>query len=158
MGYSHLRVDLGVIRQGLHLALDFGLQPLEELTRVAEMLERSVYEAGSLRSDGRDLVFQLRNPPLRTGAFGSARLYWDGATHPAPGAWVDAPTGARRPLASLTRESPLVLPTGRRTAFGLPLDGPTSGVRRIRLELQSVAIPPTVWFEFTDRVREGTEP
>lgn len=155
MGYSHLRVDLGVIRQGIHLAFDFGLQPVEELTRVAELLERSVYEVGSLRTDGAEVTFLLRNPPLRTGAFESARLLWDGSLRPIAGAWAAEPAGAPRALESLTRAAPLTLPVGRRTRFGFPAPGDVAGVHRVRLELQSVAIPPRIWFEFSDRVGEA---
>lgn len=158
MGHSHLRVDLGLVRQGVHLAIDFGLQPVEELTRVAELLEHSVYELGSLRGDGREVRFVLRNPPLRTGAFGSVRLFWDGAPQPTAGAWAAGPDGTRRPLDALRRESPLLLPVGRRTRFGFPFAGPVAGVHRVRLELRSVAIPPTIWMEFSDRLQEEARP
>ena len=153
MGHSHLRVDLAVLRQGLHLAFDFGLQPIEELARVAELLEHSVYEPGSLRSNGQEVVFTLRNPPLRTGAFDRARVFFDGALTPAANAWAAGPDGARQPLAALGRDAPLVVPVGRRTHFGFPWDGETGGSRKVRLELHSVAIPPLVWFEFSDHVR-----
>lgn len=155
MGHSHLRVDLAVLRQGLHLALDFGLQPVEELARIAELLEHSVYEPGSLSSNGREVAFTLLNPPLRTGAFDAARIFWDGGATPVAGAWAAGPGEAPRALATVGPDSPLLVPVGRRTRFGFPQDGPAaSGTRKVRLELHSVAIPPLVWFEFSDRVRE----
>lgn len=155
MGHSHLRLDLAVLRQGLHLALDFGLQPVEELARIAELLEHSVYESGSLGSNGREVTFTLLNPPLRTGAFDAARIFWDGASTPVVGAWAAGPEEGPRPLETVRRDSPLVVPVGRRTRFGFPQRGlAASGTRKVRLELHSVAIPPLVWFEFSDRLRE----
>ncbi len=157
MASGHFRMDLAVVRQGLDVLFGFGLRPLEEMVTVAELLEHSVYEHGSLACDGPRATFVLLNPPLRMGAFHSATLLWDGAPVPSQGVRVRPGGSAEtRAFSDLTRERPVTLPIGERTRFwveGVPLD---PGAHRVRLELFSVAIPPRVWFEFTDRLAPDT--
>jgi hypothetical protein len=150
------RTDLGLVDQGIELGLDFGIHSVVELARLGELLLHSVYERGSLRLDGGQAVFTLRNPPLRMGAFSRVRLFWDGAEVPAAAVSIAPALGTPRALAEVDREHPVTIPVGERTRFRL---GPVpSDAHRhvVRLELQSVAIPPTVWFEFSDVL--GAEP
>jgi len=153
MPRGHLRMDLSVVRQGLHLAREFGLRPLEELARVAELVEHSVYEAGSLRSGEDEIRFTLLNPPLRMGAFSRIGLAWDGVPIPPDRAWIRLP-GAPGPsaLSLVTVSSPVTIPIGERTEFGFSIAPVPAGAHAVRLELQSVAVPPLVWFDFTDHV------
>lgn len=156
MASGHFRMDLGVVRQGLHLLVSFGLRPLEEMTRVAELLEHSVYEHGSLVRAGAGVSFVLLNPPLRMGAFSRASLTWDGApVAPECSFVLPGGRGPPRALSDLSRERPLTLPVGERSRFTLEPTTVSEGVHRVRLDLQSVAIPPRVWFEFSDRLAEA---
>lgn len=152
-------MDLGVVRQGLHLFLEFGLQPLEEMVRVAELLEHSVYEKGSLTRRGNRVSFVLLNPPLRMGAFHQIALTFDGVPVPPDRATVEpGPRWAPRPLAGISRSSPVTLPVGTRTRFTFESDTNPTGTHRIRLDLHSLAIPPCVWFELSDRMTVQSTP
>ncbi len=66
------------------------------------------------------------------------------------------PGRAWRELTDLSKEQPLDLGPGARIEFAVarPLPEGTKDLG-IRLEFQSIAIPPLVWFEFTDTVRDG---
>lgn len=146
---------LGLLRQGLALEFEFGTSSLESLLRIAETVEESVYEAGSLRrSTGGGLRFVLANPPLRIGAFRRLAVAVNGA--PVPSAEVrfrspGAPTWTE--ASSVSEQNPLVLVPGRRVEFEAGATGPPAGQEAtVRLELESVAIPPLVWFEFRERV------
>jgi hypothetical protein len=151
---------LSLARQTVALGFEFGTHSLEALLWVAETVENSVYEAGSLVREGDGIAFALLNPPLRTGAFQSVRLSLDGQLvdpsrlrlRPGPGRpWQSA--------ASISRETPFTIRPGQRTEVaggtGPPVDGRPMDVR---LELESVAIPPLVWLEFRDIVREPRSP
>lgn len=149
----HLRADLGLVRQGLRLALDYGVRPLEEMVRVAELIESSVYEHGSMTTDGRNVRFRLLNPPLRMGAFSSIALRWDGAAIPPSDATIaSADSQSPRRFESISQAEPATIPIGRRTAIAFETDRREIAVHRVRLELKSVAIPPMVWLEFADRL------
>lgn len=155
---SPLRADLSLVGQGVALGWDYGVHSLVGLARVAELLLHSVYEPGSLREEGGRVTFTLRNPPLRMGAFSGVRILWDGSLVD-PSATQIAPDGVPpRTLSELGRESPVTIPVGRRTRFFLPAVKADGHRHRVRLELQSVAIPPRVWYEFSDELRPGSAP
>lgn len=154
-----LCLDLGLARQGFELGWDFGMQALAEMGRVAELVEHAVYQQGSLGASppgapGR-VGFILRNPPLRVGAFSSVRLLWDGVpVDPDRSGVLVAGTGTWRKFSGVGPESPLSLPVGVRSTFALePPTTALAGTHQVRMELESVAIPPRVWFEFTDAYR-----
>ncbi|MCI4337177.1 MAG: hypothetical protein L3K17_08335, partial [Thermoplasmata archaeon] len=135
-----------------------GLKPFEQMTRVVDLLEHSVYEHGSLRLEGDRISFTLRNPPLRTGAFESIRLLWDGTVVAPATASLAAGSQSPQYLGSISRNAPISLPVGRRSVFSFPRIGEINGEHAVRLELQSVAIPPRVWFEFSDHVQLPAAP
>jgi hypothetical protein len=143
---------LSLLRQGLSVGVEFGAHSLEALLWVAETVEQSVYERGSLTRTPEGLRFWLNNPPLRVGAFSSLRVAIDGTHVPAERARVRGGPGLPwRTLTEISGERPLELRPGERTEVAV--EGvPSAGVREltVRLELQSTAIPPLVWFEFTD--------
>ncbi|MCI4319638.1 MAG: hypothetical protein L3J87_01190 [Thermoplasmata archaeon] len=159
MGMSHLRIDLSLVRQGLSVGWEFGLRSLEDLGSFGEMLQHSVYEAGSFRRVPGGVGFVFRNPPLRMGAFSAVRLFLDGQRHPDACAWVH-PAGVARAIGfpEVGVETPLVIPVGQRTHFFLSgTEALRDGAHEIRLELQSVAIPPVVWFSFDDELAPSSE-
>ena len=145
-----------LLRQGLSVEREFGRHSLETLISVAETIEESVYERGSLMRTANGLTFCLNNPPLRIGAFSSLHLILNERPVPAERVRVRYGPGLPwRAVTEITRERPLELGPGARIELGV--DGPLpDGVRelRIRLELQSTAIPPLVWFEFRDSLRD----
>ena len=158
MGMSHLRLDLSLARQGLSVGWEFGLRSLEDLGAFGELLQHSVYEAGSLRRLPGGIGFVFRNPPLRMGAFSAIRIFLDRERHPDACAWVH-PAGVPRALAfpEVSVDAPLVVPVGQRTHFFLSgTESLREGTHEIRLELQSVAIPPVVWFSFDDTLAPQT--
>jgi hypothetical protein len=143
---------LSLLRQGLSVGSQFGAHSLEALLSVAETIEESVYERGSLTWTSNGFTFRLNNPPLRTGAFSSLGLTIDGARvstgRVRVGGHPDLPW---REVTDISRERPLELRPGDR--IEVAVDRPTrEGVREltVRLEFQSIAIPPLVWLEFTD--------
>jgi hypothetical protein len=143
---------LSLLRQGFSVEKEFGTHSLESLLSVAEMVEESVYERGSLTRTSNGLSFRLNNPPLRTGAFSSLRLLVDGAPVPGERARVRGGPGLPwRDLTDISTERPLELRPGEVTEIAMGLS-PPGGAKKlaVRLELQSTAIPPLVWFEFTD--------
>ena len=146
--------DLALLEQGVEVAVGFGLRSLEGLVDVAELLEQSVYEPRSLRRTPAGFQFTLLNPPLRMGAFSSVRLIWNGAAIGATDVTIALPGEPPRGLDSIAPEHPVTLPVGRRTRFAVVSGNVPSGRQQLRLELQSVAVPPKVWFEFSDEIRE----
>jgi hypothetical protein len=154
MRFARLRTDLRLVRDGVRVAFDFGVPTLTGLVAVAELLGHDVYEVGSLQRTTEGVRFLLRNPPLRMGAFSGLKLFVEGQPIPPPDAQV-IPGGADRPVrfSEIDRAHPVTLPIGQRTAFHLRLASIPSGPLHLRLELQSVAIPPLVWLEFTDAAR-----
>jgi hypothetical protein len=160
VGGHHLGTALSLVRQGLTVGREFGVHSLEALLWVAETVEESVYAPRSLVRTHEGLAFVLSNPPLRMGAFSSLRLLLDGVEVP-PGE-VRFRSGADRPwrtAAEVSRLTPLELRPGEPTEVTIgraPAEGPRAVT--IRLELQSVAIPPLVWFEFTEVPRLEVPP
>lgn len=154
MRTARLRGDLSLLRQGVDVAIGFGVRSLGGLVSVAELLESSVYERGSLTATPSGFSFTFLNPPLRMGAFSALRLSWNGARVPPEDAQVRT-TGSAQPrsFASVDRAHPFVLPVGARTHFEVHLPRAEPGTQRVRLELESVAIPPLVWFEFAEVAR-----
>lgn len=152
----HLRGDVGLILEAVSLVREFGLHSADRLAHVAEFLERSVYASKSLHAVPGGVVFTLLNPPLRVGAFSSIRVAWDGTFVPSERVFVRAEGHAiDRPLTDVTLGRPIELSPGRRMVFrlaGIPVG---SGSHRVRLELQNIAIPPLVWFEFADTIGEA---
>lgn len=145
---------LSLLRQGLELDVEYGTRSLESLVRIAEVVEESVYAAGSLQAVPSGIRFVLNNPPLRLGAFGALRVKLDGV-YVAPGAVRFRPVGETtwRSDATVGRPTPLVLLPGRATEFVVDRTPVPQGPLTVRLELTSVAIPPLVWFEFREPVR-----
>lgn len=153
MGLRHLRGDVGLLREAISLIHEFGLHSAERLAHVAAFLERSVYAPGSLHSVPGGVAFTLLNPPLRVGAFSSMRLLWDGERVPAKEVWVQGEGQAvERSVTDITEARPIELRPGQQIAFRLTGVPAGPGHHRVRLELQSIAIPPLVWFEFSDPV------
>jgi hypothetical protein len=153
------RGDVGLIRQGISVVNEFGLRSAERLAFVADFLERSVYAPKSLRAVPEGIGFTLLNPPLRVGAFSSLRVAWDGTFHPPDRAFVRAEGRAiDRALADIGAARPVELRPGERVDFrltGIPAD---ARPHRVRLELQNIAVPPLVWFEFEDTISEPARP
>lgn len=153
-----LGIDLGLLREGLQIGRGFGLHSLEEMARIALYLESAVYDRGSLRPIPDGIAFALHSPPLRMGAFQRVSLTWDGrllplvdcTAHP-----VDLPAPVR--LDTIDRPHPLILPVGERIEFAAVVPPPEAGPHTIRVDLESVAIPPVVWFQLTDHLRGGSE-
>lgn len=158
MPHGPVRTDLGLLDQGIEVGLQYGVHSLVELARMAEMLLHSVYEPGSLRREDGRATFTLRNPPLRMGAFRAIELFWDGVPVP-PGSVTIASSGEPpRPLEGVDREHPVTIPVGRRTVVRMGAVEADAHPHVVRLELHSVAIPPTVWYEFRDVLHEGKAP
>jgi hypothetical protein len=150
-----IRGDVGLFRQGLSLVAEFGLRSTERLAFVADFLERSVYAPRSLRPAPDGVAFTLLNPPLRVGAFSSVRLAWDGTFLAPERVFVRAAGRAvERSLADIGAPRPIELRPGERVDFRLTGIAIAPGPHRVRLELQNIAIPPLVWFEFVDSIRE----
>lgn len=159
MRFARLGGDLRLLRGGVRIALDFGVHTVEGLALTAELLSRDVYEAHSFRRTPSGLRFVLRNPPLRMGAFSGLTLHVDGVPVPPERAVVrPGSEGDGVRLSDIDAEHPVVLPIGVRTEFrweATPLSGRT---HRVRLDLQSVAIPPKVWLEFVDEAHAESGP
>jgi hypothetical protein len=157
MDLRSIRSRLALLQQGAVVGWAFGADSLAGLVRTAELLRASVLEPGSLRAGADGLRFQLRNPPLRTGAFEALAAMVDGHPVPPERAFVDPGcTGSERSFASINRSSPVELAVGHRHQFRLDTDAASSpGEHTVRLELHSVAIPPTCWLEFVDRFESG---
>ncbi|HTW55733.1 MAG TPA: hypothetical protein VMG36_04710 [Thermoplasmata archaeon] len=145
---------LSALRQGFELDVDFGTHSIEAMTWIAEVVETSVYRRGSLRGTADGLRFALANPPLRLGAFSGVTLRVNGALVP-PERWTIRSGSAAPPRAATTvgAATPIELRSGEAIEVVAAV-GRLSGTVRIRLELESVAIPPRVWMEFDDELRE----
>jgi len=149
---------LSLLRQGLAVEVEFGSHSLEAMVWVAETVERSVYEPHSLCRTADGLRFVLNNPPLRTGAFSWVSLAVDGAVVPPERVWTrPGPGSPWKSLQGISIEHPFEVRPGERTEVvirdPLPLGRPEV---RIRIEFRSVAIPPLVWFEFSDSLGPET--
>ncbi len=160
MREHRLCAALSLIRQGLSLEVEFGTRSLESLLWIAETIEESVYVAGSLERTPDGLRFALANPPLRLGGFRAIRVFVDGAQVPPDQLLVRTGTAASwTPSTAISGTAPLELRPGVRAEFVVagwsraPAGHPT-----IRLELESVAIPPLVWLEFSDDLRAPGAP
>lgn len=151
--FGTLHADINLLRQGVALVSEFGLRSAERLAYVAEFLERGVYSPHSLRRAPDGLGFTLLNPPLRVGAFSSIRVAWDGTFVDSDHAFIRAEGRAiERPLSDIGVARPLELRPGERTDFRLTGVPARAGTHRVRLELKNIAIPPLVWFEFSDTI------
>jgi len=151
---------LSLVHQAVSLEVRYGRHALGALADIAETVEESVYEAGSLARTERGLAFALANPPLRAGAFTAVRLALNGI--PVPSDSLGLRPGAGRPwtlASSVSLASPFEFHPGRRTEIRVePMPGAIAGTVRVRLELVSKAIPPLVWLEFHDALREVPGP
>ena len=153
-----VRLDLELAKEGVLLGWYFGARSVSELVRIANYIQTSVYDRGSLRKRPDGFEFRLANPPLRLGAFHRAFLHVDGA--PVPGERVRVRVQGAvefRSLASLSPDRPLPLLPGRSAEFRVESDPPPARGRtlEIRIDLFNVAIPPPVWIQFRDRVGRG---
>lgn len=152
MSGHHPGSAFSLLRQGLTLGYDFGVHSLEALLWVAETVEESVYLPKSLVRTPLGLSFVLANPPLRLGAFSSLRVWLDGdELRPEETRLRAGPARPWRTTADVTESNPLELRPGEPTEFALDRVPVEEGrTVTVRLELQSVAIPPLVWFEFSE--------
>ncbi len=144
-----------LLRQGLAIEGQFGTHPLEAMLWVARTVEESVYQPESLVRTATGVAFTLANPPLRAGAFSSVRVGVDGQPPRSEGVRVRSPGSAGwRDASGLSRTDPLELRPGEPIEFEVTTSaGRHPRQRTVRLEFQSVAIPPLVWLEFTDSPR-----
>ena len=146
---------LSLVRQGIELEVGYGTRSIEALLWVAETIEEGVYARGSLLRTPNGVAFRLTNPPLRVGAFSALRVAVDG--RPVPTSMVRVRPGEGYPwreVAAISKVSPLELVPGRPTDVAME-HVPTADRLTVRLELDSVSIPPLVWVEFTDHVGEA---
>lgn len=156
MALRHFYGDLTLLRESISLLRDFGFKSTDQLLRIAEFLERNVYPEGSLHRTVDGVGFSLVNAPLRVGAFSAVRVMWDGTPVPMDRAFVRTEDHAvERSLGDIGPLRPLELRPGVRTDFRLVGVSPDADRHTVRLEFQSVAIPPLVWLEFTDAVSES---
>jgi hypothetical protein len=149
---------LSLAHQTISLEVEFGAHALEALLWVAETVEESVYEPGSLAWTREGLRFALANPPLRAGAFLAIRAELNGAAVPAEQLELRHGEGsAWTPAATICRTAPFELVPGRRTEVQIRCPvRPGAEPVRVRLEFENVAIPPLVWLEFQNTPREAT--
>ena len=117
-----------------------------------------MYVDGSFGRTTGGLAFRLDNPPLRVGAFEQLRVLVDGT--PIPGSSVrirTAPETDWRTADSVNRSSPWHLGPGDRTEFEIAGTFPPGNpMLTVRIELRTEAIPPLVWFEFHERLGDGS--
>jgi hypothetical protein len=148
---------LALLRQGITLGVDFGPHSLETLLSVAQTIEGSVYEPGSMRRTREGLELVLDNPPLRVGAFAEIRVLVDGVAIPAER--VRLRPGADDPWRSAATVTPgwtYDLGPGDRIELRIVGAAPDSrGPVRVRIELRTLAIPPLVWCEVHDTPSSG---
>lgn len=151
---------LSLLRQGLSVEREFGTHSLTTLLSVGELVEQCVYERGSLAPTPTGLAFRLNNPPLRAGAFSSARLFVDRRPVPAEQTRVRSdPNDPWRTVAEFSAQRPWLLGPGEPVEVSADLILPTDTKQcTVRMELQSTAIPPLVWLEFTDALRRRDGP
>lgn len=130
------------------------MHSLEALLWIAETVEESVYARGSLRRVGNGLSFVLSNPPLRMGAFSAMRVRLNGGEVPPGSIRVRHGESPWRTAASIDRNAPLELRPGEPTEVAIDGTSVEEGQPvSVRFELQSIAIPPLVWLEFTEMPR-----
>jgi hypothetical protein len=143
---------LSLLRQGVSIELSYGTRALEALLAIAEAVEDAVYESGSLRRIPGGLAFALENPPLRVGAFAQVRVLIDEEPVAPEAVRLRKGVGSGwRTAADVTAASPLDWGPGERTEFEVTTPKRGAGQRIcVRVELRSVAIPPTVWCELRD--------
>jgi hypothetical protein len=166
MGLVNVRANVGMfqadvelLREGISLLSEFGVRSTERLAYVASFLEASVYARKSLHAVPGGAAFTLLNPPLRVGAFSSVRVAWDGTFLPPDRAFVRVEGHAvERPLSDIALPRPIELRPGQPIHFRLADVPVSSGHHRVRLELQNIAVPPLVWFEFADTIHESAPP
>jgi hypothetical protein len=157
MGSHRIGSILRLVGDAARLEVSYGSHSLEALAWVARTVESSVYVPRSLVRTRTGFRIAFANPPLRIGGFSSLRVLVDGAT--VPPVAVRYRTGAAQPwqgVGSLGLAEPLELQAGSTLLLEVdhPLP-PRSAPITVRLELQSVAIPPTVWVEVRDTAREA---
>lgn len=146
--------------EAAQLEVEFGTHSLEALAWVARTVEASVYVPDSLVRTSAGFRFALANPPLRIGAFCGLRLLVDGTPMPPDRVRVRfGPGYPWRTSSHLSPEHPLELQGGSSTEFEAdwPLVGAPVPIT-VRLELQSVAIPPLVWLEIHETPKESPAP
>jgi hypothetical protein len=152
VGSRHVGDVLSLLRQGITVGVQFGTHSVEALLWVAETVEEGVYEAGSLARSADGVTFVLDNPLLRVGLFTSLKVLIDGTE--VPGEHVRLRPGAGtswRTAGSVGPESGYSFAPGDRTEFDVRGGfGRANAPITVRLELRSPAIPPLVWFEFTE--------
>jgi len=145
---------LSLARQGLEVGIEYGPHALEAMVEIAETVEASVYDAGSLTAIPGGFSFVLLNPPLRTGAFSAVRIFVNGRAIDL--ACVRFRRGIGQPWRSastLSGSVPLDLPVG--SPLEVEVESPTTLAgtdAKVRIELDCPAIPPLVWLEFRDTV------
>jgi hypothetical protein len=160
MSGQRVAAILQLAREAVVLGIDFGPQSLEALSWVARTVEASVYVPRSLVRTPSGLRFRLANAPLRVGAFSGVRLVVDGTPIapervrvrvPPDGPWIRT--------SELGAASPLALDSGTPTEFEAEVrPSGKRGPLLLRLEFQSVAIPPLVWLEMHETPREDGAP
>jgi len=147
---------LSLLRQAISLGADFGARSVESLLSVAEMVEQSVVEPGSLRRTPDGLSLALDNPPLRVGAFSKVRILVDGEAIPSER--VSLRTGEGTPWRTAATVTPgwtFDLGPGDRTEIRIVTSaGGRAGPVRVRVELVPLAIPPLVWVEVRETPSE----
>jgi hypothetical protein len=157
VGTHQLGGVLSLLRQGLTLGVQFGTHSVEALLWVAQTVEEGVYVPHSLTRTVEGIAFTLDNPLLRVGAFTSLRLRIDGTD--VAGEFVRLRRGPGTPwrtAASIGADSSYALAPGDRTEFDVVgAFGHGTEALTVRLELRSPAIPPLVWFEFTETPSEA---
>lgn len=156
MGDHRLGSILRLVGDALRLEAEFGTHSIEMLAWIASTVEASVYLPSSMVRTPSGFRFSLANPPLRIGAFSALRVGVDGSTVPADQVRLRAGPGTPwRGSGELSPAHPLELEAGTRTEIDVQWPG-VDGHRsvQVRLELQSVAIPPLVWLEIRDTPRE----
>jgi hypothetical protein len=158
MSDRRLGAILSLVRQSLQLDVEFGTRSLESLVRIAEIVEESVYVPGSLRATASGIRFSLGNAPLRLGAFRSVAVHLNGIPAAPTAVRFRSEQGEWRSAASVDRGRPIVLLPGQTTDFEVDASPPPTGELRVRLEFESVAIPPRVWFEFREPLGAAREP
>ncbi|HTW39713.1 MAG TPA: hypothetical protein VMF04_02490 [Thermoplasmata archaeon] len=158
MGSHHPGGLLSLLRQGLTIGVQFGTQSLEALLWVAQSIEEGIYADGSLRRTPDGIAFELDNPILRVGAFSDLSLRVNGTQVPGDRVRLRSGEGTEWRLgSSIRRDAPWELRPGDRSEFEVQGSfGHDTDPITVRIELRTPAIPPVVWFEFTEKpVQEG---
>lgn len=149
-----------LVGEAIRLEFEFGTHTLEALLWIAQTVNASVYVPGSLVRTSTGFRFALANPPLRIGGFSEVHLLVNGTTVPPDRVRVRlGPSHPWRTSSHLSSEEPLELQAGSSTEFDAewPLVGHRAPIT-VRLEFQSVAIPPIVWLEIHETPGEVPAP